>query len=47
MYPDLVKKHYSKDIRLKNASIQGMDMLNNNLFGGIVKLTAEVIDTKI
>ena len=47
MYPDLVKNHYSKDIRLKNASIQGMDMLNNNLFGGIVKLTAEVIDTKI
>ena len=46
-YPDLVKDHYSKDIRLQNASIQGMDMINNNLFGGIVKLTAEVIQTNI
>ena len=47
MYPDLAKDHYSKDIRLQNASIQGMDMINNNLFGGIVKLTAEVIQTNI
>ena len=46
-YPDLTSKFYDGKIRLTNASVQGMDMINSNLYGGVVKLTTEVIDVKI
>jgi hypothetical protein len=46
-YPELVSNHYSKRLRLRDSSVQGMEMINSNLYGGVVKLSAEVIDTKI
>tara|TARA_Y100000817_G_scaffold120001_1_gene93994 strand:+ start:2272 stop:3267 length:996 start_codon:yes stop_codon:yes gene_type:complete len=46
-YPDLVNKHFGGRVRLQNASVQGIDMINTNLYGGIVKLTTEVIRTSI
>ena len=42
-YPDLVKNHYGGHLRLSNSSVQGMESINTNLYGGIVKLTAGVI----
>lgn len=46
-YPDLVNSHYGGAIRLTNSSVQGMDMINSNLYAGIVKLTTQVIHTDI
>jgi hypothetical protein len=46
-FPDLATKHAGVPIRLINPSVQGMDMINNNLYGGIVKMTTEVIKTNI
>tara|TARA_R110002020_G_scaffold103752_17_gene243196 strand:+ start:2139 stop:3119 length:981 start_codon:yes stop_codon:yes gene_type:complete len=46
-YPDLIQNHFLRRLRFKSTSIQGMDMINSNLYGGIVKLAAEVIDTTI
>ncbi len=47
MYPDLARKHFGGHIRLHNSSVQGIDMINSNLYGGIVRLTTEVIRTSI
>lgn len=46
-YPDLLNKYASNRIRFKNAIVQGMDLINTNFYAGIVKLTAEVINTEI
>jgi hypothetical protein len=46
-YPDLINQHYSRHLRLKDATVQSMDMINSNLYGGVVKLTAEVVATNI
>jgi hypothetical protein len=46
-YPDLIQRYASNRIRLKNANVQGMDMINTNFHAGIVRLTAEIIHTKI
>jgi len=46
-FEQLVLKHYGPDIRLKNSSVQGMDVINSNFCAGIVKLTAEVIKTNV
>jgi hypothetical protein len=46
-YPELISNHYSNRLRLKNSSVQGMEMINSNLYGGVVKLSTEVVDTKI
>ena len=46
-YPDLVNAHYGGHIRLANSSVQGMEAINSNLYGGIVKLTAGVIHADI
>jgi|TARA_Y100000361_G_scaffold43041_1_gene37112 hypothetical protein len=46
-FEELVLKHYGPDIRLKNSSVQGMDVINSNFCAGIVKLTAEVIKTNV
>ena len=42
-YPDLVSRHYGGRIRLINPSVQGMEMVNSNIYAGIVKFTTEVI----
>ena len=46
-YPEMVNTYRKGSIRLKDSSVQGMDMVNSNLYGGIVKLTAEVIEPSI
>jgi hypothetical protein len=46
-YPDLVNTYPGGKAWLTNASVQGMDTINSNLSAGIVKLTFEVIETKI
>jgi hypothetical protein len=46
-YPDLIYDYCQKPIRFSNSSVQGMDAINSNLYGGIVKLTAEVIQSNI
>ena len=46
-FEELVLKHYGPDIRLKNSSVQGMEVINSNFCAGTVKLTAEVIKTNV
>jgi hypothetical protein len=46
-FPQLVSKHEGTYVRFLNPSIQGMDMINNNMYGGIVKITTEVIKNSI
>jgi hypothetical protein len=46
-YPDLIENHFARRLRLTNSSIQGMDTINSNLYGGVVKLSAELIETRI
>lgn len=42
-YNDLSSKYSRGSMRLLNPQVQGMDMLNSNLYGGIVRITTEVI----
>ena len=46
-FEELVLKHYGPDIRLKNSSVQWMEVINSNFCAGTVKLTAEVIKTNV
>ena len=46
-YPDLATDYIGGTIRLKNASVQGMEAINSNLYAGIVKLTAQTAESKI
>jgi hypothetical protein len=46
-YPDLVNNHFGGGVRFTNSSVQGMDMINSNMYAGIVKFTTEVIDDSI
>ena len=46
-YPDLISNHYAKQLRFRDSSVQGMEMINSNLYGGVVKLSAEVIERTI
>ena len=46
-YPDLVDTHYGGRMRLTNSSVQGMEIINSNVYAGIVKFTTEVIDGSI
>lgn len=46
-YPDLVSKYPRAYIRLKNAIVQGMELVNSNFYAGIVRMTVETIDGNI
>lgn len=46
-YPDIILNYTSNLIRLKNSTVQGMELINSNFYAGIVRLTTEVIYTKI
>lgn len=46
-YPDLVEKYYRGKLRFKNATVQGMDLINSNFYAGIVRITVESIEEKI
>jgi hypothetical protein len=44
-YPELVENFYRGPLRLKNSVVQGMQLINTNFYAGIVRLTAETIET--
>lgn len=46
-YPDLVLNYTKGSLRLKNSSVQGMELINSNFYAGIVRLTAESIEKLI
>lgn len=46
-YPDLINKYCRGALRLKNSSVQGMDLINSNFYAGIVRLTAETIEHSV
>jgi hypothetical protein len=47
-YPELIQKYHRKGgLRLKNSTVQGMELINSNFYAGIVRLTAETIETTI
>ena len=46
-YPNLVNKHKGTFVRLKNTVVQGMEVLNSSLYGGIVRITVENTSTVI
>lgn len=46
-YPDLVNRYYKGKIRLKNSTVQGMELINSNFYAGIVRITAETIQERI
>lgn len=46
-YPDLVHRYYKGKIRLKNSTVQGMELINSNFYAGIVRITAETIQERI
>ena len=46
-YPDLIENYYRGSVRLKNSTVQGMDLINSNFYAGIVRMTAETIETTL
>lgn len=46
-YPDLINKYATSSLFLKNSIVQGMQLINSNFYAGIVRITAEVVNTKI
>jgi hypothetical protein len=46
-YPDLVEDFYGGKMRLTKASVQQMEMFNSNVFGGVVRMTTELIKSNI
>lgn len=46
-YPELVHKFYKGKIRLKNSTVQGMELINSNFYAGIVRMTTETIQELI
>ena len=46
-YPDLVEQFYGGKMRLTKASVQQMEMVDSNVFGGVVRMTTELIKSNI
>jgi hypothetical protein len=46
-YPDIVTQYTFDKAFLKNSTVQGMELINSNFYAGIVRLTVEIISTKI
>jgi hypothetical protein len=46
-YPDLIENYYRGSVRFKNSTVQGMDLINSNFYAGIVRMTAETIETTL
>lgn len=44
-YPDLIDNFLRGPLRLKNSTVQGMQLINTNFYAGIVRLTAETVET--
>lgn len=46
-YPELLERFPRGSLRLKNSIVQGMKIINSNFYAGIVRMTAESIETTI
>lgn len=46
-YPDLISAYNNGTMLLRNTKVQGMEILNSNLYAGIVRMTTEIITTHI
>tara|TARA_B100001094_G_scaffold175162_1_gene169352 strand:+ start:1426 stop:2412 length:987 start_codon:yes stop_codon:yes gene_type:complete len=46
-YPDLVESYYGGKMRITKASVQQMQMLDSNIFGGMVRVTTDLIKSNI
>lgn len=46
-YPDLIDNHKHGKLRFTKSTVQGMEMINSNFYAGIVRMTTEIIMTKI
>jgi hypothetical protein len=46
-YPDLVSEYYGGKMRLTKTSVQQMEMIDSNIFGGVVRMTTELIKSNI
>lgn len=47
LYPEILKKYVKNEFRIMNTTVEGMDMLSPDLFGGIVRFTTEGIISNI
>ena len=46
-YPDLVESYYGGKMRITKATVQQMQMLDSNVFGGTVRVTTDLIKSNI
>jgi hypothetical protein len=46
-YPDILEKYYRGKARLKNSTVQNMELINSNFYAGIVRMTVESIEETI
>lgn len=46
-YPDLISAYNNGAMLLRDTKVQGMEILNSNLYAGIVRMTTEIITTQI
>lgn len=46
-YPELIENFYRGSLRLKNSTVQKMQLVNSNFYAGIVRMTLETIETSI
>jgi|TARA_B100000085_G_scaffold176015_1_gene160297 hypothetical protein len=47
LYPEILKNYIKGQFRITNTTVEGMDMVSSNLFGGIVRFTTEGIISNI
>ena len=46
-YPDLVEAYYGGKLRITKSTVQQMQMIDSNIFGGVVRMTADLIKSNI
>ena len=46
-YPELLERFPRGSLRLYNSVVQGMKIINSNFYAGIVRMTAQSIETTI
>ena len=46
-YPDLLETYYGGNCRLSKSTVQEMTMVDSNIFGGVVRVTTDIIKSNI
>ena len=46
-YPDLLEAYYGGNCRLSKSTVQEMTMVDSNIFGGVVRVTTDIIKSNI